>query len=153
MASGIHSRGKLTIPVLQGRLKRLRDPAFRAELAQVLAETAGKLVADGFRKSVDPYGVSWRPLKRKRWRDKRGTKGKPLLDTGRLRASFATAPRPGGFRIDATASYAPRHQKGTRHIPRRQMVPAPETGGIGPVWTPAFNKVTDALVKRRARGA
>jgi phage gpG-like protein len=153
MATGIHSRGKLTISVLQGRLRQLRDPAFRAELAQVLAETAGKLVADGFRRGLDPYGKPWAPLKRKRTRDKRGTRGRPLLDTWRLRASFAAVPRPGGFSIEATAVYAPHHQYGTRRgVPQRQMVPMPETGGLPASWRSVFDRDTRALVRRKAEG-
>lgn len=113
MATGIQSRG-LTIPVLRRRLAQVDSPAFRATLAQLCAAAAGKFINDGFRRSVDPYGDPWQPLVSR--------KGKPLLDTGRLRASFAATPIPGGFRIDATASYAKYQQFGTDPHDRRARI-------------------------------
>lgn len=105
MASGVQSRA-LTIPMLRRRIAQVDSPAFRATLAQLCAAAAGKFINDGFRRSVDPYGDPWEPLASR--------KGQPELDTGRLRASFASTPIPGGFRIDATASYAKYQQFGTQ---------------------------------------
>lgn len=34
-------------------------------------------------------------------------------------------------------------------IPRRQMVPEKDTGGLGPIWLAAFNQVADSLMRRR----
>lgn len=135
MASGVQSRA-LTIPMLRRRLAQFDSPAFRATLAQVCAAAAGKFVNDGFRRGVDPYGDPWQPLASR--------KGKPLLDTGRLRASFATSPIPGGFRIDATASYAPFHQFGTQPSNRRARVQPIDKHG---------KFISRAKASKRRRGA
>jgi phage gpG-like protein len=58
-----------------------------------------------FRESRDPYGQPWAPLKH---RD-----GKPLLDTGRLRASIAVqSSSPLSFRIGTNVQYGAYHQGG-----------------------------------------
>lgn len=38
-------------------------------------------------------------------------------------------------------------------IPQRQMIPMSSTGGLGPVWTRAFNEAAGTLLDRYARGA
>jgi len=38
-------------------------------------------------------------------------------------------------------------------IPRRQMVPMPSTGGLGPIWTPAFHRVAKKLFDEHFKGA
>ncbi len=145
------------------KLRRLRDnlrqfatPAAKAEVAQVLSAAAMKLIADEFRKSQNPYGEAWRPLS---WRN-----GKPLLDTGRMRNAIAPRQLANGFRISIPVEYAPVHQKGGRtrfalvgrrarvgSIPRRQMLPESDTGGLGPIWLDTFNRdVTDLLRRRMA---
>ena len=96
---------------LRGRLLALTTPGFRDGLVRKLGADALKLVADGFRRSSDPYGEKWRDLQYRR--------GKPLLDTGRLRASFAVEPSAGGFRIGTAVAYAGYHQFGTRPHARR----------------------------------
>lgn len=80
-------------------------PAWRKRLAAVMGAEALKLVQMGFRSSVDPYGQRWAPLQHR--------KGKPLLDTGRLRNSFSYQAYPDGFEIGSGASYAKFHQYGT----------------------------------------
>lgn len=102
--AGLKSTGPVTVAQLRQRIAGLAEPRFRADLSRVLAAAAGKLVNDGFLTSTDPYGNPWAPL---RHRD-----GKPLLLTGRMRASVASIPMNDGFRIDTTASYAPFHQYG-----------------------------------------
>lgn len=112
MAAGVNSRGRLTIPDLKRKIAGLREAPFRRELSQVLAVAAGTLVNDGFRNSVNPYGKPWEPLKSRQ--------GKPLLLTGRMRASVAAVGLDNGFRIDATASYAAHHQYGTKRRAQRK---------------------------------
>jgi len=109
--SGVISRGRLTIPMLRKELAALDSPEFRTDLARVCGEAAGKFVNDGFRRSVDPYGTPWEPLKSRA--------GQPLLLTGRLRGSFAVTASSTGFRIDATAEYGKYHQYGTKAHQRR----------------------------------
>lgn len=38
-------------------------------------------------------------------------------------------------------------------IPQRQMVPMNSTGGLGPIWTPAFYSVANKLLTEHFRGA
>lgn len=83
-----------------------------------------KEVADEFRESRDPYGKPWAPVKRNRRKDrlareKRRAAGKavkadkPLIDTGRLRASAAYLPKGlDGIRIVLPVEYASYHQYG-----------------------------------------
>lgn len=91
---------------LRDRLASLQTAAFRENLSTLCGAAALKLVADGFRGSHAPDGTPWEPLKSR--------KGKPLLDTGRLRSSFAVESTPGGFRIGTAVGYAGYHQYGTR---------------------------------------
>lgn len=132
-------------------IARLRDaiagftgPTFEAQLAQTMGVAGLKQASDSFARSRDPYGRPWRPLKYRR--------GKPLLKTGRMRGSMSIGPRPRGFEIVITADYASFHQGGTSRIPRRQILPEQDTGGLGPLWTKALGKASEALVRRRFLG-
>jgi phage gpG-like protein len=141
-------------------VKTAGEPGFEHALSRGLGAASLKLFSDGFRKSRDPYGKPWKPLKFR--------KGKPLLDTGRMRASAAIIMRPRGFELHVTANYASTHQYGKKNIrplrarflvfsvgrgrrkklffarkvtvPRRQMLPEKKTGGLGPIWQEAFRK-------------
>jgi phage virion morphogenesis protein len=162
---------------LRDRIAGMTTPAFRTRIAQLCANAALKLVADGFNKSQAPDGTAWEPLA--------GRRGKPLLDTGRLRASFAVEPADGFFRIGTAVGYAAHHQFGTRPrhvasrmakqnargrfvrqsrtgyllrirahqnrgIPARPMLP---THGVPPVWTDAFAREIHRAVAGQLRGA
>ena len=59
-----------------------------------------------FKRSVDPNGKPWKPLKH---RD-----GMPLRDTGRLNNSFTAQPTARGFAIGTNVTYAIYHQRGTK---------------------------------------
>ena len=128
---------------LQRRLREVRNPAFTAAVARRLTGTAIKLLGDEFRRSQDPYGRPWKPLKYR--------VGKPLLDTGRLRAAAVgqQANQASGalVRVVIPVSYASYHQDGTRRIPRRQIVPD-RAGGLGPIWTAAFRREIELAFKQ-----
>lgn len=83
-----------------------------------------KLVADGFQQSKDPYGNEWEPLK---YRD-----GNPLIDTGRLRASFTAQESFTGnsttVTVGTNVQYAKYHQFGTV-IPAHKRQVKIATGG------------------------
>lgn len=160
---------------LHQALGSVSDPQFRRELSRGLGAAALKQYSDGFRKGRDPYGKKWAPLKLRR--------GKPLLDTGRMRASAAIHVRgTSGFELVVTASYASTHQYGAKNIrpvrarmlawkvrgkkrwyfakrvtvPRRQMLPERSTGGLGPTWRKAFQREAKAQVRehfKRVRDA
>lgn len=129
-------------------------------LRKNLAATALKLVSDGFREQADPYGKKWAPLAastvagRRKGRKKKGPK--ILLDTGRLRASFAAKPKGIGFVIASKVDYASPHQfgatlkrrrggilgrlsrsKAVGKIPQRAMLPLSKQG-LGKLWSKAF---------------
>lgn len=96
------------------KVEEMTTPAMRLEVSQVLAATALKETMDGFRQSRDPYGNPWAPL--------RSRKGKPLLKTGRMRAS--THPirvGPDGFGIQISAVYAIVHQTGGHVAPHSRI--------------------------------
>jgi phage gpG-like protein len=99
------------------------------DAVKAMAAEASDLVAEGFRQSTAPSGTPWRPLAKARARNRRrGDSGKPLLDTGRLRASVTTAPRISGdgFVITADPIYAATHQYGRGPIPPRPFLPIPD---------------------------
>lgn len=135
----------------------------RSQTGKVLGMEAIKLVADGFNREQDPYGVAWAPLKHRQ--------GKILRKTSRLRNSFY--PRTGatqlGFTISSTVKYAKFHQQGTVGrkgraleqgfqgarregigvIPRRMMIPS---GTLGSIWSAALNNKAALLMKKWVNG-
>jgi phage gpG-like protein len=94
--------------------------AKRSVLANV-GEEAIELIREGFDSESDPYGAGWKPTLRG---------GKILQDTGRLRSSFhrrsLSASR---VVIGSGAKYGGYHQRGTRRLVRRAMVPYRELPG------------------------
>jgi phage gpG-like protein len=131
---------------LARRLSRLSDQAV-TDVVKAVAAEAQDLVAEGFRRSTAPGGVPWRPLARARKRNaRRGDRGKPLLDTGRLRASVTTRPRIEGdsFSITANPVYAATHQYGFGAIPARPFLPIPE---LPPSWRRAFILAADEAIE------
>ncbi len=106
----------------------------RRVAVKAMASEATDLVAEGFRASSAPSGEPWKPLARARARNRRkGDRGKPLVDTGRLRASVTTRPRVSedGFVITADPVYAATHQYGRGAIPARPFLPLPN---LPPAW-------------------
>jgi phage gpG-like protein len=149
---------------LADKIRQLTTAGFKAELSQVLAAAAMKQVADEFRGSRDPYGKPWEKLAIRQ--------GKPLLDTGRMRNAVTAEPTANGFRLRIATRYAVTHQYGATieaktprglrfkaggrfyalkrvRIPRRQMLPEADTGRLGPIWTAAFNREAEAIIRRR----
>lgn len=57
----------------------------------------------GFRRSEDPYGRPWKPVKRG---------GQPLVDSGRLRRSFSYRVERDGLVVGTNVNYAAVHQGG-----------------------------------------
>lgn len=75
------------------------------QVARAIAAEALRQAQACFRESRNPYGEPWAPLKHRH--------GKPLQDTGRLRASLAiSAVSKAGFRIGTNVAYAGYHQQG-----------------------------------------
>lgn len=160
---------------LQRRLTAVtRSSAMTDELGKRVGAALVKQVADEFRESRDPYGKPWAPLKTERARNvkanaraaKKGKPpraGKPLIDTGRMRASVTALVSGGDVRVVIPTKYASYHQDGVSHrvpsaragekiIPRRQMLPEADTGGLGDRWTLAVNKEAMAVLQKHFGG-
>lgn len=129
---------------LQARIRAVTQPGFKEAVARRLTGTAIKLLADQFRSSRNPYGVPWKPPMHR--------KGKPLLDTGRLRAASVGQVASGAsgavVRVVIPVEYASYLQDGTRRMERRQIVPD-RAGGLGPTWTAAFRKEIELAFKQK----
>ncbi len=118
-------------------LRRVGAQGVRVAVKAMAAE-AVDLVADGFRGSKAPDGSPWRPLSRARARNRRrGDRGKPLIDTGRLRASVTARPvvTADGFAIGTNLTYARTHQYGRGAIVARPFLPVPD---LPPQWARAL---------------
>jgi phage gpG-like protein len=148
---------------LVGSAIAVASPQWQAQLCQGMGVAALKQLMDEFRESRDPYGKPWAPLKMR--------KGKPLLATGRMRASCTVVPRDRGFAIIIGAAYAATHQYGHANIkptnkralswkvrgsskrffaksvsvPQRMMIPPVDN--LGPLWDGAIRKEAELRVK------
>jgi phage gpG-like protein len=144
---GVSKTSSKGLPDLRRQLAGLASPALKLRMATNLAEEARTQIANGFRAERDPYGKPWAPLKQRQ--------GMILQDTGRMRASVATQATEDGFRIDMPVVYAPPHQygrgRGGKGLPQRQMIPMESTGGIGPIWGPAFDRTAKGILERYAQ--
>jgi phage gpG-like protein len=131
------------------------------KLVDLIGEAFKKELADEFKQSRDPYGNPWKPLARQRnrardrkARERRIKQGKPLrgdkvlVDTGRMSRSVAVRGEPGAVRIILPTSYASFHQYGAADLPRRQMLPELDTGGLGSRWSMAAEKAVARFLER-----
>lgn len=111
--AGSGVRGNFSgLKVLIERVSAERIAQVKQSLIVNLAQEARTQIALGFEQGKAPDGTPWKPLARKRPRDKRGSKGIPLNDTGRLKNSWTYETRPNGFAWVSNVSYAPPHQFG-----------------------------------------
>jgi hypothetical protein len=153
---------------LQGRLKQLTGEGLRREGLEAMGTAALKELADEFRGSRDPYGQPWKPPVLRR--------GRPLENTGRMKASPFYRVEGRNLRVSIPVHHAKTHQDGAevrpvrasvlaiplanggvvfaRHvtIPRRRLVPTRKDGGLGPIWTRSFNAALARLLRRVATG-
>ena len=145
---------------LQRRLDAVAAGKHREELAKRVAVGFHKKVQDQFRDSHDPYGKAWKSVVRMRARDvraraRRAAAGrpiradKPLVDTGRLRASAHARVVGTSVRIALPVEYASYHQYGTSRIARRQILPEADSGGLPPTWNLLVSKETVAVLKKQ----
>src|SRR5688572_18247648 len=102
-------------------IEKLERRAFLRDVVRGMGAQALGLTLEGFERSRDPYGQRWRRLESR--------KGKPLLDTGRLRNSIAYRASGVSFALIASARYASVHQGGAlvRHG-KRMMAYSADTG-------------------------
>ena len=118
-----------------------------------------------FRRSTDPWGHRWLPLRPATIRRRRGRSSRPLLDTGRLRSSFGYHVSGRRLVIGSDVKYAALHQFGgggsaiTDAIRRRGRVPArpmlPIRGGqvaLPRGWRDMICEHLDRQLSRAVRG-
>lgn len=142
----------------------------KVDLQKILGQTAVSQAAIGIRLSKDPYGKPFAPLTSR--------KGKPLRRTGNnLQRSWTSGQEtPTTFVFGSRFKHLATHQYGavivprrapflvfmteawgrvkTKRvvIPRRQMVPEADTGGLGPRWTGAFSRQVEGFVVKTFEG-
>lgn len=144
---------------LESRLQEVERGRWLEELGTRMAVAFMKEVADEFRESRDPYGKPWKPVFRNRRRDRRARErraargqplraDKPLIDTGRMRASVIARAVGSEVRVAIAVDYASYHQHGTPTIARRQILPELDTGGLGPRWALAARRETDMVLTK-----
>jgi phage gpG-like protein len=80
---------------------------------------------DLFRNEIDPYGNPWADLKDSTWKQKRakGSIDKKLQWRGDMRASVVSQVNGNNFLHGFTDKKARFHDRGTKKIPRRQLIP------------------------------
>lgn len=100
------------------------DAASLKTVYRVMVEETRSLVTEAFARSAGPSGA-WAPLKRAR---RRGG-SKPLLDTGRLRASITYQVTADGYVVSAPVVYAAAQNFGQGPLPARPFLPSTPLSG------------------------
>jgi len=153
--SGI-TGGLAQLDVLTKRIRKIASGGgggLLHDLAQAGADEALTQVHLGFRKSVDPFGNPWAPLK---YRD-----GQPLRHTGVMEGGFEKIVEAAKFFIRNRVFYSVFHQKGARGrvnkktgqrgggIPARKMIP--DGSDLG-TWKNDIRDAINARLERFLRG-
>lgn len=153
---------------LQDAVHSLAGPA-RVELQKLLGQDAIREAQEGVRKSRDPYGNEWAPITSRN--------GQPLRKTGNniQRGWTAGGETPDKFVFGSRFKYLATHQYGAvikpkpgnlrgrlrfrMHgkfvsarqvtIPRRQLVPEMDTGGLGDKWQRSFAVVVKNYLRKK----
>lgn len=124
-------------------------------LRGALAVEAERLMLGSLRDSVDAYGQPFAPIRRMGKRLRRGQygprrMGRPLVNTGNLRASRVSVPTSDGIEVGFAAPYASYPILGTRTIPAREPIPM-SRGLEGSTWEPAFERRTERVLAEALR--
>lgn len=138
------------------KLERLGTGSFIAEVRRKVAVDGLRLIGDGYRRSVDPYGNRWHELKastvdfkdgRVRVRPKGPRKGGILVKTAAFRDTWMAYPTGTGVRFNSGVDYGAYHQYGTRTIPVRMTIPKSFLGLPRP-WSDAINRAYSTTVRQ-----
>ena len=147
---------------LSNSLGYLGSDDLGTDLRGALAAEGERQLLKGFQDSRDPYGDAWAGVNRP---------GKPLILTNQLRSSRVAAPTPTGATFGLAADYASFQNFGTKGRRRsfsaararnrsgrfargagrggiRARAMVPDGRGIGPIWGPAFERVTLQVLAR-----
>jgi phage gpG-like protein len=92
------------LEALLGTMRAVESGRAIKSVLKTMGPAAVSLAHDSFDLSRDPYGRPWPHL--------RFRQGKPLLDTGRLRASITQRPLTDGFEVWSNVAYARIHNEG-----------------------------------------
>ncbi len=125
------------------KLERLEGGSFIAGVRRKVAFDGLKLIGQGYKDSVDPYGSRWEPLKRP------GGKrvGGPLLKTGAFRDTWMAYPTATGVRFQSGVDYGAYHQYGTGTIPFRRVIPM-QRYGLLKAWSDIVNAAYSKSVRQ-----
>ena len=120
-------------------------------VARISAPKLSKLMAKQFSSGCDPYGRPWRPITATTKRLRKGRKGgRPLTDTGRLRAGTGVSVTRSGAKLVIGAPYGAFHQTGTKNMPARRIFPQ---FGLPAAWRAVLQDTARAELRRRLRSA
>ena len=120
-------------------------------VATLAAPKLSKLVAKQFSSGSDPYGRPWRHISATTKRLRKGRKGgRPLTDTGRLRAGTGVSVTRSGCKLVLGAPYGYFHQVGTRNMPARRIFPQ---FGMPAAWRAVLQETARAEFRRRLRAS
>ena len=122
-----------------GKLEQVGSDSFMSEVRREVAYDGLRLIAAGYRNSVDPYGSYWAPLK---YRD-----GKPLVLSGAFRDTWMAYPTATGVRFQSGVDYGAYHQYGTRSIPVRQVIPS-SSRGMPSTWSELISKAFSKRIRQ-----
>ena len=103
-----------------------------------------QMVKRQFVTQQDPYGKPWKP--------KKVSNGRPTLTgkTRNLRRNSGKALTAGGFQVSADTPYASFHQRGTKFIPIRMILPNSSIG-MPNTWKRILSRIAKAEIKRLSR--
>lgn len=143
---------KIDIEVLADKLQaRLTGLRSKIQNMTPAYETIGRVLVNrirfAFRNSTSPWGTPWAPL--------RYRKGKPLIDTGRLRRSIVYKATKNAVEIGTNVKYARVHQFGAKLKSRDQVLAfgpggrfmSRRKGARGPSTRKAFYVVNVAFAR------
>lgn len=115
------------------------DPKITKMILKGLNDSLKKIIAREFRLTIDPH--------EKKWKRKKIPNGKPtLIDTGRMRRSFRYIATADKINIRNNCPYFVFHQTGTKHMPKRQMLP--KTDKLTKSWRQQISKDMKKLVDK-----
>lgn len=113
------------------------NPKIRAGLNEIAALWENRIKAN-FRRSVNPYGIAWAPIKHR--------KGQPLIDTGMLRNSIQGEVRGLSIVLGSSIEYADAHQKGIT-VKQRMFLPVASLG-LPDKWKNEYVKIITKNVEK-----
>ena len=120
----------------------LESPRLRFKVADEMSDGTLGFIVEGFGREADRFGKAWAPKKR--------PDGNPILrgKTGRLSKFRKGAVSPSGYRVGTNAEYFKYHQRGTRRMKARRMVP---NRRLPPRWVSEFRDIYSAAMRSELR--